>query len=110
MPFMATERWLMRAVQSGGDRQALHEVIRQASLVVAERVGRGEENDLLNRLATAPEFRALPVEELRADLDPVKYIGRAASQVPEFLDGYLAPLVQRASLAAAAAEPGEIFV
>ncbi|MEK6597050.1 MAG: lyase family protein, partial [Gemmatimonadota bacterium] len=110
MPFMATERWLMRAVQSGGDRQALHEVIRQASVVVAERVSRGEENDLLDRLAAAPEFRALPVEELRADLEPVKYIGRAATQVPEFLDGYLAPLVDRARMAATAAEPGEIFL
>ncbi len=110
MPFMATERWLMRAVQAGGDRQALHEVIRQASVVVAERVSRGEENDLLDRLAVAPEFRTLPVEALRADLDPVKYVGRAASQVPEFLDGYLIPLVDRARLAAAAAERGEVFV
>lgn len=110
MPFMATERWLMRGVQAGGDRQALHEVIRKASLAVHERVSRGDENDLVDRLAASPEFRIVPVDDLRADLDPVHYIGRAANQVPEFLDGYLAPLVARAREAAVAAEPVEVFV
>ena len=110
MPFMATERWLMRAVQAGGDRQALHEVLRRASLAVAERVSRGDENDLLDRLAAAPEFGMISVDELRLDLDPIKYTGRAVSQVPEFLDGYLAPLVDRARHAAVTAEPVEVFV
>ena len=51
LPFVATERWLMLGVAAGGDRQALHEVIRRHSLAVAERVSRGETNDLLTRLA-----------------------------------------------------------
>ena len=50
MPFMATERWLMLGVQAGGDRQALHEVIRRHSLAVAEAVSAGQPNDLLERL------------------------------------------------------------
>ena len=54
MPFMATERWLMLGVAAGGDRQALHEVIRKHSLAVADAVSRGGANDLLERLAADP--------------------------------------------------------
>ena len=60
MPFMATERWLMLGVGAGGDRQALHEVIRRHSLAVAEAVSRGAPNDLLDRLAADPAFRRVP--------------------------------------------------
>ena len=81
MPFMATERWLMLGVAGGGDRQSLHDVIRQHSLVVAEAVSRGAPNDLLDRLATDPAFRSVPAAALRAELDPAHYTGRAAQQV-----------------------------
>jgi adenylosuccinate lyase len=110
MPFMATERWLMLGVRAGGDRQALHEVIRRHSLAVAEAVGRGEPNDLLERLAGEPAFRALPAGTLRAELDPSRYIGRAAQQVAEFLDEELPPLLVRLRAAAPAADPAEIRV
>lgn len=110
MPFMATERWMMLGASSGGDRQELHEVIRRHSLEVAERVSRGEPNDLLDRLAAAPEFGRVPVETLRAELDPARYVGRAPEQVGEFLDEFLAPLMTRARAVMQVAPAGELRV
>jgi len=110
MPFMATERWLMLGVAGGGDRQSLHDVIRQHSLVVAEAVSRGAPNDLLDRLATDPAFRSVPAAALRAELDPAHYTGRAAQQVGEFLDEYLDPLLRRARPLAVEAETAEVRV
>jgi adenylosuccinate lyase len=110
MPFMATERWLMLGVAGGGDRQSLHEVIRQHSLAVAEAVSRGAPNDLLDRLAADPAFRAVPAAALRAELDPVNYTGRAAQQVGEFLDEYLDPLLRHARPLAVEAETAEVRV
>jgi adenylosuccinate lyase len=110
MPFMATERWLMLAVAAGGDRQALHEVIRQHSMVVAERVGQGEANDLLDRLAGAGEFARVPVDALRAELEPRRYVGRAPEQVGEFLDEFLAPVLDRARAAMTPATAAEVRV
>ncbi len=110
MPFMATERWLMVGVAAGGDRQSLHEVIRRHSLVVAEEVGRGEPNDLIARLAADPAFAGVPVERLRAELDPVNYTGRAAQQVGEFLAEYLDPLLRRARPLASECEVSEVQV
>src|SRR6185436_5897407 len=89
MPFMATERWLLLGVTAGGDRQALHEVIRRYSVAVAEAVSRGQTNDLLARLAADPAFRGVPSARLQAELDPGNYTGRAAQQVREFIDEYL---------------------
>ncbi|MFN8652952.1 MAG: adenylosuccinate lyase [Gemmatimonadales bacterium] len=110
MPFMATERWLMLGVESGGDRQALHEVIRQNSLATAEAVSRGEPNNLLERLAADRTFAKVPTGTLQAELDPVRYTGRSKEQVAEFLDEYLAPLMARALPLAAEVGAGEIVV
>jgi adenylosuccinate lyase len=110
MPFMATERWLMLGVAGGGDRQSLHEVIRQHSLTVAEAVSRGAPNDLLDRLAADPAFQAVPGAALRAELDPANHTGRAAQQVGEFLDEYLDPLLRRARPLAAEPETAEVRV
>ncbi|MGH7701476.1 MAG: lyase family protein, partial [Gemmatimonadales bacterium] len=110
MPFMATERWLMLGVSGGGDRQALHEVIRRHSLAVADAVGRGEPNDLLDRLAADPAFKGIPAQALKAELEPARYTGRAAAQVGEFLDEHLAPLLTRAKPMASEAEPAEVTV
>jgi adenylosuccinate lyase len=110
MPFMATERWLMLGVGAGGDRQALHEVIRRHSRAVAEAVSRSEANDLLARLAADPAFRGVSTATLQAELDPVNYTGRAAQQVPEFIDEYLQPLLARARPLAAEAEAAEVVV
>jgi adenylosuccinate lyase len=110
MPFMATERWLMLGVGAGGDRQALHEVIRQHSMAVAEAVSRGEPNDLLARLAGDPAFRGVPVDALRGELEPSRYTGRSAAQVEEFLTEYVDPVRARARPLAADAEPAEVRV
>jgi adenylosuccinate lyase len=110
MPFMATERWLLLAVGAGGDRQSLHEVIRQHSLAVADAVSRGASNDLLARLAADPAFAAVPADALRAEMDPRRYTGRAAEQVGEFLTGHLAPIRARARPLAAEADVAEVRV
>jgi adenylosuccinate lyase len=110
MPFMATERWLMVGVRAGGDRQALHEVIRQASHQVAAQVAAGGPNDLLERLAADPAFAGVPADQLRAELDPARYVGRAPEQVAEFLAEYLDPLLARAQAVAAEAPAAEVTV
>ncbi len=110
MPFMATERWLMLGVAAGGDRQSLHEVIRRQSVAVSEAMSRGGANDLLERLAAEPLFKAVPSAELRAQLDPTLYTGRSREQVQEFLAEFLRPLLARARPMAAEAEPAEVVV
>jgi adenylosuccinate lyase len=110
MPFMATERWLMLGVAAGGDRQALHEVIRRHSLAVADAVAQGAPNDLLERLGTDPAFAGIPAADLSAQLEPVNYTGRATRQVGEFLEEYLRPLLARARPLAAEAGSAEVRV
>jgi adenylosuccinate lyase len=110
MPFMSTERWLMLGVEAGGDRQALHEVIRRHSLAVTEAVCRGAPNDLLERLAADAGFAGVPAAALRAELEPALYTGRAAQQVGEFLTEFLHPLLQRARPLAEPAETAEVGV
>jgi adenylosuccinate lyase len=92
---MATERWLMLGVKAGGDRQALHEVIRRHSWAVSEAVDRGEANTLLQRLASDPAFAGIAGAALAAELDPVRYVGRAPSQVHEYVAEELDPLLRR---------------
>jgi len=94
MPFMATERWLMLGVEAGGDRQTLHEVVRQHSRAVSEAMANGAENDLLERLSGDPAFEMVDFDALSAELDPARYIGRAPEQVREFLDSPLKELLE----------------
>ena len=110
MPFMATERWLMLGVRAGGDRQALHEVVRRHSLAVAESVSNGGANDLMERLGADPAFAAVPASAFAAELDPVHYTGRSESQVAEFIHEFLAPLLERVRPLATAAEGAELRV
>jgi adenylosuccinate lyase len=84
MPFMVTENILMETVKKGGDRQKLHEKIRVFSLETAERVKRGDSNDLLERIAADPDF-AVYIEELMDVVSADKYIGRADKQTEEYL-------------------------
>ncbi|HEX9729969.1 MAG TPA: adenylosuccinate lyase [Gemmatimonadales bacterium] len=95
MPFMATERWLMLGVVAGGDRQALHEVMRRHSWAAKDAVDGGAANDLLDRLAADPAFAAVDVRALRAELDPDRYVGRAPNQVVEYIEHHLDPLLER---------------
>jgi adenylosuccinate lyase len=84
LPFMATENILMQAVKSGGDRQELHELIRQASQAAARKVKSGGENDLLARLAIMPAF-ARVARKFDTLTDPAAFTGRSAKQVDSFL-------------------------
>ncbi len=110
MPFMATERWLMLGVRAGGDRQALHEVIRRHSLATADAVAGGAPNDLLDRLSADAAFARTDRVALNAELDPMRYTGRSREQVTEFLAEYLDPLVEAARPVAALAEAAELAV
>lgn len=93
LPFMASENILMQAVKAGGDRQALHEKIRQHSQASADRVKReGAENDLLDRLKSDGEFSAVQFDEA---LDPAAYTGRAPELVDVFLTEVVEPIRQR---------------
>ena len=104
LPFMATENILMEAVKKGGDRQALHEKIRQYSMEAGFRVKtEGLENDLLARIAADPAF-GLDQSDLGRLLDPSLYIGRAPEQVDEFLAAEVAPLLAASPSAPAQAE------
>ncbi len=94
LPFMATENIMMDAVKKGGDRQKLHERIRQLSMEAGENVKiRGQENNLLELIAADPSFQ-LSLEELQAGMDPAKYIGRAPRQVESFLQNVVYPLLE----------------
>jgi adenylosuccinate lyase len=110
MPFMATERWLMLGVEAGGDRQALHEVVRKHSLAAADAAAKGNANDLMERLGKDPAFARLDATRLQAELDPARYVGRSPEQVDDFLKEYLRPLVQRARPMAATTGASEIRV
>ena len=84
LPFLATENIMMEAVKRGGDRQELHERIRQHSLAATARMKEGERCDLLDRLAADPAF-GMTRAELDAVMDPALYTGRCAQQVERFL-------------------------
>ena len=95
LPFMATENILMEAVKKGGDRQKLHEALRVHSQAAATEVKlNGAKNDLIARIASDPLF-SLTEEEIRAQLDPIKFTGRSASQVDEFLRDFAYPVIQK---------------
>ncbi len=93
LPFMATENIMMDAVKKGGDRQELHEKIRQLSMEAGKNVKQeGKENNLLELIAADPAF-GLTLEELAGSMDPSKYVGRAPIQVDKFLANVIAPIL-----------------
>jgi adenylosuccinate lyase len=95
LPFMATENLMMRSVKRGGDRQALHERVRQHSVAAGQRIkGEGLPSDLLDRIA-ADEAFSVTREELEDALRPELYVGRAPQQVDEFLAEWVSPVLER---------------
>ena len=84
LPFLATENIMMEAVKRGGDRQVLHEKIRQHSMAATARMKEGKPCDLLDRLASDPAF-GMTRAELDAVMEPSLYIGRCRQQVERFL-------------------------
>ena len=94
LPFLATEDIMMEAVKRGGDRQALHEIIRRHSMAATARMKEGLPCDLLDRLADDPVF-GLTRTELEQLMMPQRYIGRCPQQVRQFLAA-CAPLLHQA--------------
>ena len=95
LPFMATENIMMDAVKKGGDRQELHEKIRQLSMEAGKNVKQeGKENNLLELIAADSSFN-LTLEELQANMDPAKYVGRAPYQVDVFLRDVVNPILEK---------------
>jgi len=93
LPFMATENIMMEAVKRGKDRQELHEQIRVHSMAAAQRVkGEGLDNDLIDRIINDGSF-GLTKEEILGIINPTKFVGRAPSQVTEFIDEYVNPII-----------------
>jgi adenylosuccinate lyase len=93
LPFMATENIMMDAVKAGGDRQELHEKIRQLSMEAGRNVKeKGLDNNLLELIAADPAFN-LTLEDLQKSMEPGKYVGRAPQQVDEFLSEVIQPIL-----------------
>lgn len=93
LPFMATEVILMECVKAGGDRQELHEAIRVHSMDAGAVVkGEGKSNDLLERIAKDPLFKAVH-SKLDTLVDPMLFIGRAKEQTEEFLEEEINPVL-----------------
>jgi len=94
LPFMATENIMMDAVKLGGNRQELHERIRQLSMEAGHNVkAEGGENNLLELIAADPAF-PLSLEELKETMDPARYVGRSREQVEAFLAGMVRPMLE----------------
>ena len=93
LPFMATENIMIDAVKAGGDRQELHERIRELSMEAGKTVKvEGKDNNLLELIAADPAFN-LSLEDLQRSMDPKKYIGRAKEQTERFVNTVVQPIL-----------------
>ncbi|MBQ6392335.1 MAG: adenylosuccinate lyase, partial [Eubacterium sp.] len=93
LPFMATENIMMDAVKAGGDRQELHERIRQHSMAAGKVVKEeGKENDLLERIASDPAF-GMDMDQLRSIMKPENFVGRAPEQTEEYIRDFVRPVL-----------------
>lgn len=94
IPFMATENIMMDAVKKGGNRQELHELIRQHSMEAGKTVKvEGKENNLAELIAADPAF-GLTVEEITSHFEPKNFVGRAPQQVEDYLNEYVKPVIE----------------
>ena len=93
LPFMATENIMMDAVKAGGDRQELHERIRELSMEAGKNVKvEGKDNNLLELIAADPAFN-LSLEDLQKSMDPSRYTGRAKEQTEAFIANVVRPVL-----------------
>ena len=93
LPFMATENIMMDAVKAGGDRQELHERIRELSMEAGKTVKvEGKDNNLLELIVADPAFN-LTLEDLQKSMDPTKYVGRAKEQTEKFVSKVVQPIL-----------------
>ena len=95
LPFMATENIMMDAVKAGGDRQELHERIRELSMEAGRNVKEeGKDNNLLELIAADPAFN-LSLEDLKESMQPIRYVGRSKEQVERFIETEVTPVLER---------------
>lgn len=95
LPFMATENIMMAAVKAGGDRQAIHERIRKLSIEAGRQVKEeGKDNNLLELIAADSSFN-LSLEQLKSEVQALKYTGRSSKQVEEFIQEYIEPILKK---------------
>ena len=93
LPFMATENIMMDAVKNGGNRQELHERIRELSMEAGRNVKvEGKDNNLLELIAADPSFN-MSLEDLQKCMEPSRYVGRSVEQVDAFLKGVIRPIL-----------------
>ena len=93
LPFMATENIMMDAVKAGGDRQELHERIRELSMEAGKNVKvEGKDNNLLELIAADSAFN-LTLEDLQKSMDPSRYTGRAKEQTEAFIANVVQPVL-----------------
>lgn len=94
LPFMATETILMEAVKRGGDRQELHEIIREYSMKAAYRVKHeGLDNNLISLIIEDSSFN-MSKEEILSIMDPKNFTGRASEQVDDFVKEVVDPALE----------------
>ena len=94
LPFMATENIMMDAVKNGGNRQELHEIIRELSMEAGKNVKQeGKDNNLLELIAGNPAF-GMSLEDLQKTMEPSRYVGRAPIQVDKFLAEVVNPILE----------------
>ena len=97
LPFMATENIMMDAVKAGGDRQELHELIREHSMAAGKVVKEeGKPNDLIDRIANDPKF-GMTKEQIESHMEPIHYVGRSVQQTEEFFAEYIDPILAKHS-------------
>ncbi len=95
LPFMATENIMMDAVKLGGNRQELHEKIRELSMEAGRNVKvEGKENNLLELIAQDPAFN-MTLEDLQKTMEPSRYVGRSREQVEAFLADVIRPVLEK---------------
>ncbi len=94
LPFMATENIMMDAVKAGGNRQELHERIRELSMIAGANVKeKGLDNNLLELIAADPAFN-MSLEDLQKTMEPSRYVGRSVEQVEQFLSTVVQPILE----------------
>ena len=94
LPFMATENIMMDAVKKGGNRQELHERIRELSMEAGRNVKvEGKDNNLLELIAADPAFN-MSLEDLQKTMEPSRYVGRSKEQVEAFLKNVIYPILE----------------
>ena len=95
LPFMATENIMMDGVKEGGNRQELHERIRELSMEAGKNVKEnGGENNLLELIAADDAF-PLDLDTLKKSMNPKKYVGRAPRQVTKYLENIVNPVLEK---------------